>query len=198
EDEGEIDDYSGGPCSKHKKSVVYFFCETHSLKICRECTVIDHPPNKCKFISFKEEVERRKENNICEASSTFTAINDKLTALDEFVKESYNIISNEELKIQQWRKEIEDAINSIIKRRIASEKAQHEIAKGKVQSKNMEVAKLNLEKSSTKKTTIENLNNVVSVSTNIKQWMLEVSKEYDLNKITTLDENSSAPVNILK
>ncbi|CAL4099781.1 unnamed protein product, partial [Meganyctiphanes norvegica] len=198
EDEGEKDDYSGGPCSKHKKSVIYFFCQSHSLQICRECTVIDHPFNKCAIMSFKEEIQRRKDINICKASSNFTAIDDKLTALGEFMKENYNIISNEELKIQKWRKEIEDATKTISKRRIANEKAQQEIAKGKVQRKSMEAAKLNLDKSTTKKTIIQNNNNVETVSTNVKQWMGEVSKEFDLHKITPLSQDSEAPANILK
>ncbi|CAL4158194.1 unnamed protein product, partial [Meganyctiphanes norvegica] len=198
EDEGEDDDYSAGPCSKHKKSIVYFFCQSHSLPICRECTVIDHPPSTCKINSFKEEVQRRKDKNISEASSTFTAINDKLTDLGEFVKENDKIISNEELKIQKWRKEIEDATKTIDYRRTANDKAECEIAKGKVQSKNMEAAKLNLEKSATKKTIIQNCNNVETLSTNVKQWMNEVNKKYDLHKITPLGQNTPSPANILK
>ncbi|CAL4153432.1 unnamed protein product, partial [Meganyctiphanes norvegica] len=107
----------------------------------------------------------------------------------EFVKENDNIICNEELQIKHWRRVIEDATKSISKRRIANEK---------VQMKNMEASKRNLEKATTKKTIIQNSNNIETVSTSVKQWMHEVSKEYDLNKFTPFDDNSSAPANILK
>ncbi|CAL4106500.1 unnamed protein product, partial [Meganyctiphanes norvegica] len=195
EDEDEMDEYSGGPCSKHKKSFVYFYCHTHLVHVCRECTVIDHPTNKCKIVSFKEEVEKRRENNIFQAGSAVTAIKVTQTALVDFVRESDHIISSEVLKIQKWKKEIEDATQLIAKRKSGSDNAQHEISQGNVKIKNMEAAKQNLQNAKTKKTIMRASNDIENVFTFLTKWIQDVCTEY---KLTLLDENSSAPANILK
>ncbi|CAL4193181.1 unnamed protein product, partial [Meganyctiphanes norvegica] len=179
EEEDEEDEYTGGQCSKHKKSIVYFFCQTHSQKVCRECTVIDHQVNKCKITSFKEEIEIRKDDNICKASSTVTAINDTLSMLEQFAKEKSNTISNQNHIIQQCKKTIEVATNIISKENSDNKSAQNEIAKGKVIVKHMEAAKNNLQTATRMKMITESNNNVEIVTADTEKWIQDVSTKFD-------------------
>ena len=88
------DSEDGGRCEMHKKSVLYFYCETHLSMVCRDCTVLEHPINKCTVISVKEHIKRRKKGNICKTSSNVTDINETLLRLNNFVdekkEENYN------------------------------------------------------------------------------------------------------------
>ena len=58
------DGKDGGQCQTHKKSVLYFYCETHLIMVCRECTVLEHPVNQCNIIPIKEYIKRRKNKNV--------------------------------------------------------------------------------------------------------------------------------------
>ncbi|CAL4116032.1 unnamed protein product [Meganyctiphanes norvegica] len=179
-DEDEEDDYSLGLCSTHNKSVLYFFCKSHSLKICRECTVLEHQPNRCDVVSLKKEIEKKKECNIQQASSTATAINETVSALGEIVKEKNNIILNQENKILQWKKDIEDAINTISKEKIVTQKAEREISEGKIRTQHIESARQNLQKAKTKITISSSNKDIETVATNITTWIQDVQKQFDL------------------
>ncbi|CAL4188070.1 unnamed protein product, partial [Meganyctiphanes norvegica] len=139
------DDYSEGSCSIHKKSIVYFYCNTHSVNICRECTVLDHQVNTCKIISFKDKFEKNKDDNILLANSTVTEITETLSACDEVVKEKDDIISNQELKIKELEKAIEDARRTIANEKITSDKVKNNISQGKIRKKDMETGSHNLQ-----------------------------------------------------
>ncbi|CAL4236541.1 unnamed protein product, partial [Meganyctiphanes norvegica] len=119
-------------CPKHKKSLLYYYCHTHCLQICRQCTVTEHSDSECKITSIKEKLEGSKEDNICQANSTVIEINDIISALDDFVKKKESIISNLEVSIQKWKKEIEDATKSIANEIVATSKAENESYQGKV------------------------------------------------------------------
>ena len=41
-------------CSKHKESPLYFHCESHNVKVCHSCTVIDHPVVSCRLLSLDQ------------------------------------------------------------------------------------------------------------------------------------------------
>ena len=56
------DGEDGGQCQVHKKSILYFYCETHLVMVCKECTVLEHPINQCKIIPIKEHI-KKKENS---------------------------------------------------------------------------------------------------------------------------------------
>ncbi|CAL4062874.1 unnamed protein product [Meganyctiphanes norvegica] len=58
--EGDDEDFTAGSCQKHKKCQLYFTCKTHNVKICRDCTVIEHPPTRCQIISFEDQLEETK------------------------------------------------------------------------------------------------------------------------------------------
>ncbi|CAL4191834.1 unnamed protein product [Meganyctiphanes norvegica] len=148
----EGDDYSGGTCSTHWKSAIYFFCETHSLHICRECTVIEHQVTKCKIVSIKEKIEIRKEDIIHQVNSAITAINDNISTINEYVKEKYKIISHQKIKIQHSKQIIEDATNTIAMEKAAIGKAQNEILKRNLKMLKMETLKFNLKNSKNMKT----------------------------------------------
>ncbi|CAL4198449.1 unnamed protein product, partial [Meganyctiphanes norvegica] len=144
-DDEEDKDYSGGLCPTHTKCVAYFWSLNHAVKVCRECTVIDHPITTCKVISFKEELERRKEDNIRQASSTVTDLDDTLSAMDEIAKEKEDIIA-------KLKREIEEASKTIAKENVAFEKLKKEMAHGKVKKTEISSAKQNLLQAKNKKT----------------------------------------------
>ncbi|CAL4209580.1 unnamed protein product, partial [Meganyctiphanes norvegica] len=176
----EEDDYSEGPCSTHKKSFLYFYCDTHSLKICKECTIIDHPVTNCNIISFKEEVERRKGENIQQTSSTITDVNDTISALGETIKENKDMVSKQEVKIMQLEKSIEDERKQIAKRKITTEKAKELMNQGKIRRRHIEDAQKNLQQSNTKKTIFKTTNEIRNVQTNIKNWIQDVNTEFSI------------------
>ncbi|CAL4175662.1 unnamed protein product, partial [Meganyctiphanes norvegica] len=183
----EEDDYSEGPCSTHKKSFVYFYCDTHSLKICKECTIIDHPVNKCKIVSFKEEVERRKTESIQQTCSTITDVNDTISALDKIVMEKDDMISKREVTVKQLEKSIEEAIHAIEnerkeinKEKTTAEKAKEQARQGKLRRKHIEDAQTNLQQSNTMKTIANRTNEIETVQTNIKKWIEDVSTEFSI------------------
>ncbi|CAL4144112.1 unnamed protein product, partial [Meganyctiphanes norvegica] len=200
EADDDEDDYSEGPCSKHKKSVVYFYCNTHSLNICRECTVIDHQVNTCNIISFEERLGKKKDDNIFQANSTATDIDETLSAIDGFVKEKNDIISNQELKIKQLKKTIEEALKAIEEARktidsekIACDKAQTAMSNGKIRRKQIDSAKDNLQKANTKKTICNCNNDIETEEVNVEEWIKDVSAEFDL-----LRKTRETPSNILR
>ncbi|CAL4168856.1 unnamed protein product, partial [Meganyctiphanes norvegica] len=200
ESDDEEDDYNEGPCSTHKKSVVYFYCNTHCVKICWECTVIDHQVNKCKIISFKDKLENRKDDNILKANSIVTAITETLSVFDEVVKEKDEIISNQELKIKELEnsielasKAIEDARRTITNEKIASEKVKHSISQGKIRKKDIESESHKLQNANTKKTITKYNNDIETATVNVSKWIKDVSTEFKL-----LNKVSEEPSNILK
>ncbi|CAL4231560.1 unnamed protein product, partial [Meganyctiphanes norvegica] len=178
EEEEEEDEYTSGQCSKHKKSFLYFFCQTHSLKVCRECTVIDHQVNKCIITSFTEEIEMRKDYNTFKANSTVTAINETLSMLNEFIKEKRHTISHQNCKIQQCKKTIEDPTNIISKKNADSKMAEYEFAKGRVIIKNMVAAKINLHNATRMKMITESNNNVETLTEVTAQWIQDVGTKF--------------------
>ncbi|CAL4111376.1 unnamed protein product [Meganyctiphanes norvegica] len=53
-----------GMCPTHPTSALYFYCSTHNTNVCRECTVLEHLPEKCKLKSLAEELRHKKRSNI--------------------------------------------------------------------------------------------------------------------------------------
>ena len=138
EDEDEEDDFNGGRCSTHRKENLYFYCDSHQVQICRQCTVIDHAVGVCKIISIKKLIETRNEDEICKASLTIRAISDTLSALNKCSQEKDRLISEKQLEIQQYEKKVEDARNAIDREKAARDKIQKEISYGTIQEKNGE------------------------------------------------------------
>ena len=138
EDEDEEDDFNGGRCSTHRKENLYFYCDSHQVQICRQCTVIDHAVGVCKIISIKKLIETRNEDEICKASLTIRAISDTLSALNKCPQEKDRLISEKQLEIQQYEKKVEDARNAIDREKAARDKIQKEISYGTIQEKNGE------------------------------------------------------------
>ncbi|CAL4237629.1 unnamed protein product, partial [Meganyctiphanes norvegica] len=180
EDEDKEDEFSGGPCSKHRKSFVYFFCQTHSLEVCRECTVINHPVTSCKIISLEDDIKMKKDETVSQANSDVRDMKDTISALSELVKEKDEIISKQEIKIQECMKTIEDATKIIAQESTANEKTRREIAEGNVKEKNIEVAIQKLINANRKKTISEGSSNVKTTSNSIRKWMKDVNGEYKM------------------
>ncbi|CAL4124468.1 unnamed protein product, partial [Meganyctiphanes norvegica] len=178
--EDEEDEYSGGPCSKHRKSVVYFFCQTHSLEICRECTVINHPVTKCKIISFEDDIKMKKDEAVQQANSDVRDMKYTISALGDIVKVKDDIISKQEIEIQQYKKAIEDATKIIAKEKAANDHTRHEIAQGTVKEKNMEAAIQKLINANRKKTICEGSSNVKTTSNSVRKWIKDVREEYNI------------------
>merc|ERR1739842_88964 len=66
------EDFNDGLCPIHKKNHLYFNCKTHNVKICRDCTVLDHNPSQCKIISIEEEVKTNKKKTITDLKNQQT------------------------------------------------------------------------------------------------------------------------------
>lgn len=57
---------SSGMCHDHPSMECMFRCSTHMCWVCEQCIKDheDHPKNKCKITSFKEEIEQRRQEHI--------------------------------------------------------------------------------------------------------------------------------------
>ncbi|CAL4081970.1 unnamed protein product, partial [Meganyctiphanes norvegica] len=180
EEKDEEDECNGGQCSKHKKGTLYFFCQTHGLQICRECTVLDHTAPKCKIVSLKEEIERQKQENIRQVTQHITAINDTVSSLGQFVKDKDKFILSQELQINKWKKSIEDTTTKIAEVMMACEKAQKELTQGKEKIKEIEDGKDDLQNPDSKETIAKQYSDVQTVSMNVVQWIQDINKEFNL------------------
>ncbi|CAL4130015.1 unnamed protein product, partial [Meganyctiphanes norvegica] len=170
----------GGLCPTHTKSHTDFYCETHGVKVCRECTVLDHPVTSCNIIPFQEEVERRKTIDILQANSSVSDINNTVSALREIIMEKDQFISNEEKKIKQWKKSIEESTKTIAKERMANEKAQREVSKGKERIKGMQTAIEDLQTAKKKKTIAKRRLDIETASMGAAKWIKDVSTEFNI------------------
>ena len=45
-------------CPKHKEIPLYFHCESHNVKVCHSCVVIDHPAATCNLISLDDKINK--------------------------------------------------------------------------------------------------------------------------------------------
>ena len=78
------DDFNGGICPEHKLSVLYFVCKTHNVDICKECTVLVHNPTTCEVISFKDEIEKKKSNQLNEADDLICIVDGSINHLNDY------------------------------------------------------------------------------------------------------------------
>ncbi|CAL4190371.1 unnamed protein product, partial [Meganyctiphanes norvegica] len=111
ESSDEDDDFSNGRCSRHKKSLLYFKCETHSIYICRECAVIEHSPTKCNIIEIKEEVLKTKDDTLMDAQKRVDHLDSAKTTIETIIKQKNYSITRKEGKIESLLKEIDDECN---------------------------------------------------------------------------------------
>ncbi|XP_072018863.1 transcription intermediary factor 1-alpha-like [Amphiura filiformis] len=55
-------------CRRHKNQILWFYCETCGLSICRDCTVIEHPASSHQLVNL-EDIAKKQATNIQELSS---------------------------------------------------------------------------------------------------------------------------------
>ncbi|CAL4082882.1 unnamed protein product, partial [Meganyctiphanes norvegica] len=93
------EDFSAGSCPKHKKCQLYFTCKSHNVKICRDCTVIEHPPSKCQIISFEDEVKETKQ-------ITITNLKTQKVSRERNICDLQKVVTDTRTKIQEKKEEI--------------------------------------------------------------------------------------------
>ncbi|CAL4182486.1 unnamed protein product [Meganyctiphanes norvegica] len=93
------DDFSAGTCQKHKKCQLYFTCKTHNVKICRDCTIIQHPPLQCEIISFEDELGGSKQK-------TLGNLDIQTLKKEKNILDLQDIITNTKSKIQKQKEGI--------------------------------------------------------------------------------------------
>lgn len=91
-------------CPKHRRSPLYFLCKTHSIQVCRSCTVKDHPRHLCNLISLHEEIKKKKDLEILSIQKQKQALVDFEVELNLLDRRIIGFICEHEKK----RKQIED------------------------------------------------------------------------------------------
>ncbi|CAL4210611.1 unnamed protein product [Meganyctiphanes norvegica] len=102
------DDFNNGKCSRHKNSLLYFQCKTHGIYVCRECTVIEHSPSKCKIVEIKQEVNKTKEDTLKKAQKIIVDLGKSTTKLESIIVMKKESITNKKGKIEDLLKEIDE------------------------------------------------------------------------------------------
>ena len=101
-------DFSNGKCSTHKKSRLYFICKTHDIFVCRECTVLEHPPSKCKVEEIKNEVLQTKQNALKNVEQIINRLGSERPILEAIIVGMKEGIISKKEKIDCILKEIDE------------------------------------------------------------------------------------------
>lgn len=97
--EENSEDFSAGSCQKHRKCQLYFTCRTHKVKICRDCTVLDHQPSQCHIISFEDELGETKK-------ITISNLKTQKINREKNISDLQNIIANTRTEVQKQKEEM--------------------------------------------------------------------------------------------
>ncbi|CAL4100447.1 unnamed protein product, partial [Meganyctiphanes norvegica] len=176
---GEYDEeISAGFCPKHRKCQLYFSCATHNVKICRDCTVINHPPSKCKIISFKEELEDNKSKLIEKLTSSNHGIRNDIEHLKKHIDRKNRIISKQELEAERLQKNIK-------REKLLRGNASHEVEACYKQQKLLDIAKNKLHSASSLREITRLCQETEKKLSDLKSWQHNLKKQYDFNPSTT-------------
>ncbi|CAL4256347.1 unnamed protein product, partial [Meganyctiphanes norvegica] len=144
ESSDEDDDFTNGRCPRHKKSLLYFKCNSHGIYVCHQCTVIEHSPSKCDIVEIKEEVLKTKEKTLEDAKQRVNHIHSTTTTLETILVEKRKSITDMKAQIEIILKKIGEA-NTVCN------KAQKDIVKNKSISNQLEECIKRLKKTNTNK-----------------------------------------------
>ncbi|CAL4164703.1 unnamed protein product [Meganyctiphanes norvegica] len=148
ESSDEDDDFTNGRCPKHKKSLLYFKCNSHGIDVCHQCTVIEHSPSKCNIIEIKEEVMKTKENTLADAQQRVDHLDSATTTLEKIIEEKKESNTKKQSQIECILKEIDEdnkicdlALKDIFENKNIKRQIQECIKSLKMSTKNKKIKK---------------------------------------------------------
>ncbi|CAL4125583.1 unnamed protein product [Meganyctiphanes norvegica] len=165
-------------CPKHKTIPIYFHCQTHNVKICHSCIVLDHPSTVCKLSSLEDEVKSIIENGNKTLQNTRKLLQEYIklrnTEIEKHSEEIYTIKSQ--------INELSTKIGLIQKERAAKSKLVEEAESAIIVNRNkLETLKSVEEKASSSPNIMKTLEKSKSELTQIKDWEENVTKKLNLN-----------------
>lgn len=96
----QLPDSLSNHCSKHEHEILCLFCDTCSLAICRECTMVDHIGHN--FIYLQEAIENSKAVTV----KLITDAKISIKALEEGIETSQNMAEHVEVRSQGVANEV--------------------------------------------------------------------------------------------
>ena len=108
-------------CGKHLGQVVWFFCESCGILICRDCTVIDHPPSSHTLVNVEDVfgVQRKKMKKLVS----------QCQQVAERVDDAIQTADNVEKDLETCLQQADESVDKITKEIIARVKAQQQMCK---------------------------------------------------------------------
>ena len=96
----QLPDSLSNHCSKHEHEILRLFCDTCSMAICRECTMVDHIGHN--FIYLQEAIENSKAVTV----KLITDAKISIKALEEGIETSQNMAEHVEVRSQGVANEV--------------------------------------------------------------------------------------------
>ncbi|CAL4191433.1 unnamed protein product [Meganyctiphanes norvegica] len=165
-------------CPKHKTIPIYFHCQTHNVKICHSCVVLDHPPTVCKLSSLEDEVKSIIGNGNKALQNTREHLQDFIKVNNKEIKEHNDEINTIRTQIN----ELSMKIDLIQKEREAKSKLVEEAESAMIDNSNKQEAMNSMEeKASSSHNIMKMLEKSKSELMQIKDWEENVTKTLNLS-----------------
>ncbi|CAL4168676.1 unnamed protein product [Meganyctiphanes norvegica] len=129
-------------CPKHKGIPLYFHCNSHNIKVCHRCAVIDHPPTACHLISIGEEINQQSQ--IVTVQRQKHALIDTENDLRMLLQKNINDLTQQKQKKKNLEREIVQINQEVLRNEKTQEQINYSIQECQKKGKSIETIEDNL------------------------------------------------------
>ncbi|CAL4203233.1 unnamed protein product [Meganyctiphanes norvegica] len=172
-----------GLCSKHSSCRLNFVCMTHNMKVCRDCTVIDHKLDKCRVISFQEEMELKKENTLAGIDLLLKSLKYTKGSLESHIESKASEKVTLESKLEELQQQVIKYQQDIDNMKKSELSAKHILSQIKMTKEELLKSKFNLQEITSLPELMTSIDEPMKKINDVQIWEDDIRKEYNLISI---------------
>ncbi|CAL4103500.1 unnamed protein product, partial [Meganyctiphanes norvegica] len=169
-----------GLCSKHSTCRLNFVCMTHNMRVCRDCTVIDHKLDKCHVISFQEEIEIKRKNTLSNIDLLLKSLIYTKGSLESHIESKGSEIVLLESKLEEIQKQVIQYQHTIENMKKSELSAQNILSKIKIKQKELQKSKSNLQEITSLPELMTSIDDPIKNINEVHIWEDDIRNEYNL------------------
>ncbi|CAL4094025.1 unnamed protein product [Meganyctiphanes norvegica] len=169
-----------GLCSIHSSCRLNFVCMTHNMKVCRDCTVVDHKLDKCCVISLQEEIELNRKSTLAGIDLLLKSLKYTKGSLECHIESKDSEIVILESKLEELQQQVIKYQQDIDNMKKSKLSAKQTLSKIKMTEEELLKSKFDLQEITSLPELMTSIDEPMKKINDVQIWEDNIRKEYNL------------------